>query len=87
MKNKFCDSTWVGPSSENLCFLLPDHHLAEHVAGTEEILKGNLVGVPPEELGCIIKQSQEGSSDHSPIVVTKPNQTNGRSQISFENAE
>ena len=49
MKNKFCDSTWVGPSSENLCFLLPDHHLAEHVAGTEEILKGNLVGVPPKE--------------------------------------
>ena len=34
--------------SKNLSLLLSDNHLTEHVAGTEEILKADLVRIPPE---------------------------------------
>ena len=35
--------------SRNLGFFLSDDHLTKHVAGTEEVLQGNLIRVPPNK--------------------------------------
>ena len=49
--------------SKNLSLLLSDNHLTEHVAGTEEILKADLVRIPPENEFLHIFEVHQGLSD------------------------